>query len=85
MARNGDYAAMEPYRKAAAVTKSDSTVLPVTDALWVGDGNATLAVIMADGSTVSFAAVPDGTLLPVAVTKVLSTGTDAANVVALWW
>lgn len=85
MARNGDYAAMEPYRKAAAVTKSDDTVLPVTDALWVGDGNTELSVRMADGTVVTFTNVPDGSLLHVAVTKVMDTNTDAADVVALWW
>jgi hypothetical protein len=85
MARNGDFAAMEPYRKATAVTKSDDTVYAPTDALWVGDGNTELSVVMADGTMVTFTNVPDGTLLHIAVTKVLDTNTDAADVVALWW
>lgn len=85
MAKLGNLTCRQPFNKAVAVTKSDETVLALTDALWVGDGNATLAVVMADGTTASFAAVPDGTLLEVAVTKVLSTGTDAANILALYY
>ena len=69
---------------AAAVTPSDTTNLAsgFTRAIYVG-GTGDLAVVMIDGTTVTFKAVPAGTLLPVAVTRVNSTGTSATNIVAL--
>ena len=72
-----------PYKKAAAVTKSDSTVLAKTRAIYVGGAGA-LAVTMAGGGDVTIAAVPAGTTLPISVTKVLSTGTAATSIVALY-
>ena len=67
---------------ATAVTKSDVTVLPTTRALWIGT-TGDVAVKMAHGSTVTFASVPVG-VLPVQVTQVLSTGTTASNIVAMY-
>lgn len=73
-----------PAVKAAAVTKSDDTVLSATRALYVG-GSGDVAVIMVDDTTaVTFSAVPAGTILPLRVTKVMATNTSAANIVALW-
>ena len=68
---------------AVAVTKSDSTVLPTTRALYIGvTGN--VAVTMADdGTVVTFVAVPVG-ILPVQVTKVMSTNTTASSMIALY-
>lgn len=73
---------INPARFAVAVTPSDATVLNTTKALYVGGAGA-VAVTMAGGGNVTLAAVPVGTILPVAVTKVLSTGTTATNIVAL--
>lgn len=68
---------------AYAVTKSDTTVLPTTRGLYVG-GAGDVAVTMAeDQNNVTFTAVPAGSILPVQVTKVLSTGTTATAIVAL--
>lgn len=70
--------------RATAVTKSDATILPVTRALYIG-GAGDVAVIMAgDTSAVTFSAVPVGTLLPIQVTKVMSTNTTATLVLALY-
>lgn len=67
---------------AVAVTTSDATVFPVTRALYIGStGN--LAVRMADGQTVTFASVPVG-IFPIQVDMVLSTGTVASSILALY-
>ena len=72
---------------ATAVTLSDSTTIPVTRALYVGVGG-TLVVIMADNnnttSTNTFLNIPNGTILPLQVIKVYSTGTTCTDVVALY-
>ena len=39
---------------------------------------------MSSGKDVIFTAVPAGSFMPVNVTKVYATGTDATNIVALW-
>jgi len=73
------------YSNAIAVTKSDSTVLPVTAALYVG-GTGDVAVKMgrADAPVaVVFKAVPAGVILPIAVFMVMSTSTTATDIVAL--
>lgn len=68
---------------AVAVTASDATIIPVTRALYVGtSGN--LTVRMADGQTsVLFSNVPAG-IFPVQVDMVMSTGTTASSIVALY-
>ncbi len=72
-------------QSAAAVTKSDATVFaPPTIGLWVG-GVGDVAVRMYGSQTsVIFVAVPAGTMLPVQVDQVLSTGTSGTNIVRLW-
>ena len=67
---------------AVAVTASDATVIPACRALYVGvTGN--IAVRMASGNAATFANVPVG-VFPVQVDKVLSTGTTASSIVALY-
>lgn len=68
---------------AKAVTLSDSALLPRTRALYVGTGG-NLKVTTAYGTDVTFANAPSGSILPLQVTKVWSTGTTAANVLALY-
>lgn len=72
-----------PAAAAVTVVPSDSTVIPVTRALYIGvAGN--LSVRMArDGQTQAFVGVAAG-IFPVQVDKVLSTGTAAASIVALY-
>ena len=68
---------------AAEVTPDDDADLEfVARALWVGTGGA-LKVTTAKGSTVTFN-VPGGGVLPVQVSRVFATGTDASGIVALW-
>ena len=76
--------AYDMYTKAAAVTKHDSaaqTLLPC-DALYVG-GAGDVAVIMKGGTTVTFVGVLAGTVLPIGITRVNATNTDATSIVAL--
>lgn len=72
-----------PARGGVAVTPDDTDELDkVTRAVWVGStGN--MAVLMADGSTLTFNSIPAGTWLPIRVRRVNSTGTTASNIVAL--
>lgn len=66
-----------------AVTKSDATVFqPMTKALYVG-GTGDVAVRMADGTALTFSAVPAGAVLPIQVQQVLLTGTTATLILGL--
>lgn len=74
-----------PYHSGFAVTKSDTTVFTrTTDALWVG-GVGDVAVHTAQGSTMTFSAVPAGTKLPIKCDQVLSTGTTATLILGLYY
>jgi hypothetical protein len=75
-----------PATGGAAVTKSDTTRLVGVRALYVG-GTGDIAVVFAADDTntaVTFVGVPAGTILPVAVQKVMSTNTNATSIVALY-
>lgn len=72
-----------PARSAEAVTPSDSADLTnVSRALWVGTGGD-LTVTMQDGTTIALLNVPDGSLLPICVSRVKLSGTSADDIVAL--
>ena len=66
-----------------SITKSDSTALDDIRGLYVG-GAGNVALEGEDGESVTFSAVPAGTILPVSPAKVLSTGTTATLIVALY-
>lgn len=69
---------------AGAVTTSDTASLPTpTSGLYIG-GAGDVAVVMKGGASVTFKAVPVGTVLKISVTKVMATGTTATNIVALY-
>jgi hypothetical protein len=70
--------------RAQAVTPSDTVDLTnVSRALYVGGAGA-VTVILADfATTVAFAAVPAGSILPVRVSRVKATGTAATSIVAI--
>jgi len=67
---------------AVALTKSDSTVIRTSRALYVGGGGNVVAK-MNSGAIVTFTAVPGGTILPIQITQ-LRDATTASNVVALY-
>lgn len=81
---------------AVAVTASDTTHLFTTRGLYVG-GAGNVAVVMADADLsttagaseaqavdVIFVGVTAGSVLPIQVVRVLSTGTTATSIVALY-
>lgn len=77
-------AATHPAISAVAVTPNDSTQLGQVRALYVGSTGNLSVVLAEDSSPVTFANVPSGFLLPLAVSVVRSTGTTAGNIVALY-
>lgn len=73
-----------PMTGGFAITKSDVTVFAQpTRAVYVG-GVGNVAVTYLDGTTDTLLAVPTGTMLPISVTQVLSTGTSATNISGLY-
>lgn len=76
------YSAASAY-DAAAVTPSDTTHLGNGRGLYVG-GTGDVSVVTSKGTTVTFPAVPAGTILPIMVSKVRSTSTTATNIVVFY-
>ena len=73
-----------PADNADAVTANDSSDLTnVARALYVGTGGD-LKVTTAGGDTVTFNDVQGGSILPVRIKRVFSTGTTASNMVAIY-
>ena len=74
----------QTFANAAAVTPDSGVVLPApAAALYVG-GAGSVTVITPNGQVATFANVPAGTTLRVRATRVMSTGTTATQIVALW-
>lgn len=73
-----------PATKAAVVTPNDGADLAsVSRAIYIGAGG-NLAVMLADDSVaVTLVGVSAGSVLPLRVKRVMSTGTTATNIVAL--
>lgn len=72
-------------RKGEAVdaSVSDDTLLQACRALYVG-GAGNVAVTMQGGGNLTFVGVAAGTILPIACTTVLNSGTTATNIIALY-
>jgi len=78
----------DPYTKAIAVTKSDTTILLLNDqpprAIYVG-GAGNVAVQFGDLTTsIVIVGVPAGTTLRIRPSRVMSTSTTAASILALY-
>ena len=74
----------DPAYDAAAVTPSDSGVIsPVARGLYIGGAGA-VKVDTEGGTAVTFSGATAGSILPVKVKRVYSTGTTATNIVALY-
>ena len=73
-----------PADSADEVTPSNSTDLTyITRGVYVGTGGD-LTVTMKGGQDVVFANIPDGTILPIRVSRIKATGTTATDIVAMW-
>jgi hypothetical protein len=73
----------QPATHAALVSPNDGVDLEYTSrALYVGGAGA-VAVTMLGGDAVTFSGVLAGTILPIRVTRVKSTGTTATLILAL--
>lgn len=76
--------ASDPANGAAAITPSNTTDLTVyARGIYVGVGGNITVDMTDSGTNITFLAVPQGTILPVQVKRVYSTGTTATNLVAL--
>ncbi len=75
-------ALIRPSRNAATVTPHDTNDIAHTHALYVGTAGA-LKVDMIGGTTITIATAIAG-YHPLQVTRVYSTGTDAADIHALY-
>jgi hypothetical protein len=90
MAATDDFASVEdvisaPVRNAVAVTPDDNNDLGhATRSLYVGGAGDVTVNMLRTGSAILFKAVPVGTVLPIRVTRVKSTGTTATNLSAVW-
>lgn len=76
---------ISPASGAFAVTPADATYLTSVRGLYIGGaGDVTVEMLNPEtaGATVTFSAVPVGTVLPIAVERVLATGTTATLIVA---
>lgn len=85
-----DRAAYAPAVGGFVITPSNVTVFdnvganpPPARSIYVG-GAGNLTCIMSDDSSVLFSAVPAGTILPITVKQVLSTGTTATLLIGLY-
>jgi len=76
--------------EAIDISGTDHTTTSTTRALWVGTaGNVKVDMVGGEGpgetvDTITFTNVQNGTLLPIAVTKVYKTGTTASDMNAVW-
>ena len=72
----------KPHLDGIAVTPSDTDDLPYTaTSLWIG-GAGDVSLVTPYGTTLVFASVAAGTLLPFAATRVNATDTTATLIVA---
>lgn len=75
--------AADPANDFAAVTKSDSTVLSGVRALYIGGAGDVVVRSAGSSTSVTFKAVPAGTILPAQAEKVMA-ATTATDIVALF-
>jgi hypothetical protein len=75
--------ATRPASRALAITPSDATVLEVTRGLYIGTTGDVVVDMAEQGTSITFANVASGQILPIQVTKVRA-ATGASNIIALY-
>lgn len=65
--------------RAVSITPSDATEFAVPYTIWVGGTGDVTVEPWRGGNTVTYPAMVPGSVVPVAVKRVLSTGTTATN------
>jgi hypothetical protein len=75
----------DPAGGGQAVTKSDTTYFTggAARAIYVGTGGDMTVVLLDRTTTLLFANIQDGSIIPIQCTRINSTGTDASDFVAL--
>lgn len=76
------YTSLLTPSKAFAVTPSDSTVLDLVG-IYVGTTGNVAVLPYGNTVAVTFDTVPAGAIIPLKITKVMSTNTTASNIVGL--
>lgn len=74
----------DPATRAEAVTPSDSTIHIGIKSVYVGGAGNVAMILRGNGAAVTFNNVPAGTTLFVQARQIMSTGTTASNIVALF-
>lgn len=74
----------DPGDRLATVTASDSTDLTGARGVYVGGGGDLALTAVGDSAAVTFVGVIAGTIIPVRVSRVMSTNTTATNIVAIY-
>jgi hypothetical protein len=85
--RSKDFAPVyqSPAGNAAAVTPHDTNGLAnMSRGIYVGGGGNLQVVMALNSATVNFASVAGGSLLPIRVSRVQSSGTTATGIIAVW-
>lgn len=73
----------ESYTGAKDITPSDSAIIAPTRGVMAA-ATGDIAVKFVDGSTATFVDIVAGHVYPISVIQILSTGTDATGIVALY-
>ena len=72
-----------PAQNGEAVTPHDTDPQGVYRSLWVGTAGNLSVILVGDSAAVTFTGVPAGTLMPLAVKRVMSTNTTAGEIIGL--
>ena len=74
----------DPLRSGGAIVKSDSTTYDGVRGIYVGTAGDLAVLFKGDADPVTLIGVPAGSFLPFEVTKIMSTGTSASNIVVVY-
>lgn len=73
------------FRRGYAVTPNDGVALAeIPRRLYIGKGGDVTVLLVDDTVPILFKAVPTGAILPIRPIRVMDTGTDAENIIALY-